>query len=354
MSDKFTEFEVTRITTESEVISSFCLKPRTPLVRVYVPGEYLLFEHIIEGKGVIRREYSISGQDEHGIRVTIKHETAPSKGIADGLMSTRFHTQLNEGDIVRAAGPMGAFTLDRTSTRPVVLLSGGVGLTPMVAMADELATNGTRETLFIHACENGRVHALGAEMRLLASKHQNFKTHFVYCKPDEADVLGVDYDTAGFVNREVLEKSLSVGNYEYYLCGPGPFMQAMYDLLHDMGVETNRISYEFFGPASVLKPKNTPTVAPKNPEKNTGQPMITFAKSGIEAPWDSELENMLEFAEDQGIMIDFSCRAGTCDTCKTKVISGDIEYPVEPFERPAEGYALLCCCLPKGNVELDA
>ncbi|MFK5978217.1 MAG: hypothetical protein QM488_04960 [Rhizobiaceae bacterium] len=178
MADKFTEFEVTRIVREFEIISSFCLAPKTPLSRDFVPGEYLIFEYTFDEEKLIRREYSISGQDEHGIRVTIKHETAPSESLPDEIMSSRFHAAISAGDIVRAAEPMGQFTLDRASNRSVVLLSGGVGLTPMVAMAHDLVKTGDRPTLFIHACERSKTQercgAYAKFNRLVRSAQSNF------------------------------------------------------------------------------------------------------------------------------------------------------------------------------------
>lgn len=353
MTERFTDFVVTRIVPESEIICSFYLAPQTPLPRDFVPGEYLLFEHTEPDAKPVRREYSISGQCSDGLRVTIKHETAPNAAVPDGVMSSRFHTALKPGDVLRAAGPMGKFTLDRESTRPAVLLSGGVGLTPLVAMAHDLAAEGTRQTLFIHACENGRVHAMGREMRDLATKHPNFSTHFVYRSPESGDRLKTDYDSTGIVEKPLLDELLPGLDCDFYLCGPAPFMQAMYDLLHEMGVQTDRISYEFFGPASVLRPRNGAAPEPGTKAGDTAQPTVTFARTGIEASWDPDIENLLEFAEDNGVMVDFSCRAGSCDTCKTKVLSGDVSYPQTPFELPAKGYALLCCCVPNGNLELD-
>jgi ferredoxin-NADP reductase len=348
MSDRFTTFDVREVVKESDIITSFYLEPRTPLARTFVPGEYLIFEHQPETGDPVRREYSISGTRGDEIRVTIKHETAPEDGMADGIMSTRFHNGVCVGDAVKAAGPMGAFTLDRTTERPVVLLSGGVGLTPVVAMAHDLA--GTpRETVFIHACENGKVHALGQEMHDLAVANNNLSIHTLYRAPTEADQQGRNYDTAGVITRDLLDRLVPGTHADFYLCGPGPFMAAMYDTLLEMNVDPDRISYEFFGPATVLKPKKTTEAKPAASDA----PMITFAKSGVEAAWDPAEENLLEFAEENGVMVDYSCRAGTCVTCMTKVTKGSVSYPVDPFEQPKEGYALLCCCVPDGDLELD-
>ncbi|MGC1505603.1 MAG: 2Fe-2S iron-sulfur cluster-binding protein [Sulfitobacter sp.] len=349
MSDRFMTFDVREVVKESNIITSFYLLPYAPLERSFVPGEYLVFEHQPESGAPIRREYSISGMRGDELRVTIKRETAPQAGLPDGVMSTRFHDTISVGDTVRAAGPMGAFLLARDTDRPVVLLSGGVGLTPLVAMAHELAAT-ARETVFVHACENGQVRAFGREITELAAAAENFTSHIAYREPADSDQLGRDYDTKGIITRELLEKLRPKTEADYYLCGPGPFMAAMYETLQEMGVDPDRIAYEFFGPATVLRPKR----AAKARSETACGPTVTFAKSGVEVPWDPAEENLLEFAEENGIMVDYSCRAGTCVTCMTKVNKGSVTYPVAPFEQPEEGYALLCCCVPESNLELDA
>lgn len=350
MSGEFISFEVREVVKESAIINSYYLAPQTPLTREYVPGEYLVFEYFDENEEVIRREYSISGKRGDEIRVTIKRETAPQCDLPSGVMSTRFHDQIKPGDIVKAGGPLGAFKLDRASTRPVVLLSGGVGLTPVVAMAHDLAKT-SRDTYFIHACEDGRVHALGDEIRQLASRYDNIRTHFLYRRPTTDDVKGRDYDTQGMISRSLIEQLIPSADCDFYLCGPSPFMTAVYEMLLDIGVVPERIAYEFFGPATVLNPKKA--VSKDTIVETSDAPKVTFVKSGEEFIWDASEENLLEFAEENGIMVDFSCRAGSCDTCKTKVLKGSVNYPVEPFERPEEGYALLCCCVPDSDLELD-
>lgn len=350
MTEKFMNFTVSDVIIESEIIKSFMLTPERPMERDFVPGEYMLFEANLDEGEPVRREYSISAVRNGDVRITIKREAAPEQDLPHGVMSTRFHDVLKKGDIVRAAGPMGAFKLDRSSDRPVVLLSGGVGLTPVVAMAHDLAGT-SRQTFFVHACENGRVHALGKEMRQLARDHDNIVNHFLYRAPTDEDVKGRDYDTEGMISRKLIEDLIPGCDCDFYLCGPSPFMTAMYDMLHDMGVATDRIAYEFFGPATVLRPKNP---APKKTAASEADgPTVAFKQSGVQVTWDPAEQNLLEFAEEHGIMVDFSCRAGSCDTCKTRILSGSVRYPVEPFERPDPGFALLCCCVPDGDVELD-
>jgi ferredoxin-NADP reductase len=259
------------------------------------------------------------------------------------------------GDKVRAAGPFGQFRLDRSSTRHVVLLSGGVGLTPLVAMARDVVDE-ERSVTFIHACEDGSVHAMGQEVRALAKGRRNMTTHFCYRLPRHEDKPGHDYDSTGFLTAGTLQSLLPLDDYDFYLCGPGPFMQALYDILSGLGVRDERIRYEFFGPATLLRKRDGATNIPPPDLKSTGeagQPTVHFVKSGISAAWDPRTANLLEFAEEQGLMPDFSCRAGTCESCKVGLVAGEIQYLFEPFERPAEGQALICCSVPSGDVTLD-
>lgn len=355
MSNQFRHYQVVEKTIESSIITSFLLKPDVGVAPEFCPGEYLIFELPCgENGAVVRREYSISGAVGDAIRVTIKREPA-ADGHAPGAGSAYFHDRVCVGSRIRAAGPFGQFRLDCSTGRHVVLLGGGVGQTPLVAMARKLAALGQAFT-FIHACEDGSVHAMGAEIRSLAAACSAMKTHFCYRLPRHEDRPGLDYDSTGFLSAKTLQRLLPIDDYDFYLCGPGPFMQAIYDILIRLGIRDDRIRYEFFGPATLLRAR-----APEQnlPPANLGMlddadiPLVHFAKSGLSAPWDPKSPNLLEFSEEQGLMPDFSCRAGTCESCKVRVISGDVDYLFEPFEKPGKGYALICCSKPAGHITLD-
>lgn len=355
MSDNFTTYTVTAKTVESVTISSFLLMPETGVAPAFVSGEYLIFELPCGPNGtVIRREYSISGLVNGALRVTIKREPA-ANGHAPGLGSNYFHDLVKVGSKLKAAGPFGQFHLDRASPRHVVLISGGVGLTPMVAMARELSSH-NKAFNFIHACEDGGVHAMGNEIRGLAKMHKSMTTHFCYRVPRDDDRAGRDYDSTGFLNASTLQRLLPLADYDFYLCGPAPFMQALYDILQSLGVRDDRIRYESFGPATLVRARasaSSVTQPGLRAESGSAALMVHFAKSGLSVAWDPALNTLLEFAEEQGLMADFSCRAGTCDSCKTMVLAGSTEYIFEPFQAPVDGSILLCCSVPKSNVTID-
>ncbi len=355
MSENFKTYTMTAKNVESSTISSFLLMPETGVSPDFRPGEYLIFELPCGSDGTaIRREYSISGLIDGALRVTIKREPAAISHLP-GLGSNYFHDTLNVGSKLQVAGPYGQFQLDRASPRHAVLLSGGVGLTPMVAMARDLSADGKGFT-FIHACEDGAVHAMGAEMRALAKAHKSMTTHFCYRLPRHADKPGRDYDSKGFLTAGTLQGLLPLADYDFYLCGPGPFMQAIYDILQNLGVRDDRIRYESFGPATLLRARASALNLPPpilHAEGDSNAPVVHFAKSGLSVAWDPSLNNLLEFAEEQGLMPDYSCRAGTCESCKTKVIAGSTEYLFEPFQAPTDGSVLLCCSIPKSDVTID-
>ena len=362
MSRPSKKYKVVNKITESEIITSFFLKPMDGSLPPVKPGQFLTFDLKINDD-TVRRTYSVSGWDGETYRITIKREPAPhdQPELPAGLSSNYFHDNVDVGSVLEAYDPSGNFVLNDQSSRPVVLLSGGVGLTPLVAMANVLAKQGTRKTWFIHACENARVHALGNEMRELDERHENITTCFAYRQPDECDRIGVDYDYEGVICHELLKSLLPIDDYEFYLCGPPGFMQAVFDTLIKAGITEDHISYEFFGPATVLRPtvEQMPLASQtvqadqsRSADEDLALPTITFSDSGITATWDPELDSLLEFAEAQGLMPDFSCRSGVCSTCECKLVSGELDYTEPPLEEPDEGYALICCSKPKGDVTL--
>ncbi|WP_442581176.1 2Fe-2S iron-sulfur cluster-binding protein [Mesorhizobium sp. ASY16-5R] len=346
---------------ESAVIASFYLEPADgqPLMP-FSPGQFLTFS--IEGVspgGTIWRNYSLSGSPHWSdrYRISVKREPASAPTYGPGLSSNYLHDDVNVGDLLWARGPEGRFMLDLQSSRPVVLLSGGVGLTPLVAMAHALARQGERKVRFIHACESGEVHALGDEIRRLATT--GLSTHFCYRNPRADDALGRDFDTHGIVTRELLQSLLPLDDYEFYLCGPSGFMQGVFGHLLSLGVRDERIRYEFFGPATVLRaqPPLVTKASSKTAEKSgsssdSAARLIRFADTGVTISWDESFDCLLDFAEAQGLNPAFSCRAGICSTCMCDLREGQVDYPIEPLEMPPEGKVLICCAKPRGDVVL--
>lgn len=357
----FRDLKVVAKTRESSIITSFDLEPVEPEGwRAFQPGQFLVFRvPAAGGNDTVLRNYSVSCSParEGSYRITVKREAAPQPGLPNGLSSCYLHDTIEVGDVLVAEGPRGEFVLDRASTRPVVLLSGGVGLTPMVSMLHALATESDRPTFFIHACENGDVHALRAEVETLAASRPGISAHFCYRSPTEQDKASKRHHSEGIVTRELLQSLLPLDDYEVYLCGPPPFMQALYQTLRGLGIEKNRIAYEFFGPATVLEqaPAPAPVAVPPAPDKKIASDDITveFRKSGLTVAWDEKAGSLLDFAEAQGLSPEFSCRAGICSTCKSHLVEGAVAYFEDPLDELAANEVLLCCSKPQGPVVID-
>jgi ferredoxin-NADP reductase len=359
----FVDYKVVARTRESDVISAFTLAPvGGGAVPAYRPGQYLVFRLTINGVTVLRN-YSVSGDsaDTQVLRIAVKREPAPSgTQWPGGVGSNHLHDHIHVGDILSAAGPMGDFVLAEDSERPVVLFSGGVGLTPMMCMLHRLVASSRRRVFFIHACENGKAHAFADEVLALAAQREGVSVHFCYREPTAADRESNRFHSEGLIGREQVQALLPLDDYDFYLCGPSPFMQANWRLLRDLGVDKQRIHYEFFGPATVLEAEvqdeSAPAILPafeSAPVGDAPEAQVRFMPSGTSMAWNDECESLLELAEQAGLNPDFNCRAGLCNTCMSTLVSGEVDYFEPPLDEPPQGRVLLCCSRPRGPVVIE-
>ena len=363
----FSRYRVVAKTRESAVITSFGLEPVEPgAVPAFIPGQFLTFRLPGEDGASVIRNYSLSGdpQDTSQWRISVKREPAPTDrpDVPHGFASSFLHEKTQVGDVLQVAGPMGAFILDQNSQRPVLLFSGGVGLTPMVSMLHWLSQHSTQPVYFIHACENGSVHALRDEVLELAKRRPGIHTHFCYRSPSDDDLERAAFHSQGLIGRQTLQALLPLDDYEVYLYGPPAFMQANWRLLRDLGIDAARIHYEFFGPATVLRDEQEQVPQPKIAEPATPPPVddsaeqtstVQFLPSGISIAWDPDCHSLLDLAEQAGLAPVFNCRAGICGTCQVGLREGQVEYFEEPLDPPAQGAMLLCCSRPVGSVVVD-
>lgn len=352
----FRKFEVAKKILECEGVTSLYLKPhdKAPLP-LYKPGQYITFQISLPGqqKAAIRC-YSLSDSHRPGhYRVTIK-KALPPPGVncKAGLVSSHFYDVVKEGDILDVKAPSGHFYLDLAESRPVVLISAGVGVTPMVSMLNALIDSGSKaEVWFFFGVRNKADHIFKEELEKAAAAHENVRMHVCYSRPDKTDVAGRDYQHEGRVTIELLKEKLPSNNYDYYLCGPGPFMNSITDGLMEWGVPKNSIHYEAFGPATVKK-----TAAPLTESETVvlSRLKVTFSRAGKTAGWTPSTTSLLDFAEANGIKIDAGCRAGNCGTCLVAIKSGSVDY-LGDFGASAEsGSCLTCVCKPKTDLVIDA
>ncbi|MCT8138464.1 NO-inducible flavohemoprotein [Anaerobacillus sp. CMMVII] len=253
---EYRNFVVSKKVQESDVITSFYLKPEDGgKLATYQPGQYISVKAVIDGEKYTHiRQYSLSdapGKDYY--RISVKREEASEK-TPDGIVSTFLHQEVNVGDVLEITSPAGDFVLNTKSNLPVVLISGGVGLTPMVSMLKTLAEyHPEKEVTFIHAAINGRTHALKEEVSKIASESDYINTFVCYEEPTEEDRLATNYDKEGYINLPWLQSILKSMDAEFYFCGPIPFMRAINQALTEWGVPQENIHFEFFGPATNLK-----------------------------------------------------------------------------------------------------
>jgi len=347
----FRQMRVANIHKESERVSSFILKPSDgqPLP-VFQAGQFVVLRLLVDpGKPPVLRSYSLSDLPaaDH-FRISVKDE---SNGIGSSFLCNR----AREGDRLDVSAPRGSFTL-RPSQNPVVLLSAGVGATPVMAMLHALAAERSpREIWWIYGARNRAEHPFAEESRSLLKQLSRGRGYIVYSRPAATDQAGADFDAPGHIDTALLERIGVPRESEFYLCGPSKFLKDMSDGLRNWGVFAGNVHTEIFGTLEAITPgmarvERTPRLPPGPPGSG---PAVSFARSGITAAWDPKFASLLELAEACDVPVRWSCRTGVCHTCMTGLIGGSITYDPEPLERPAPGNVLVCCSRPDAAVTLD-
>jgi ferredoxin-NADP reductase/MOSC domain-containing protein YiiM len=348
----FRRLTVTAIERESDSVISIRLEDRdgTPLPPAR-PGQYLTLRIRPDSDGrSVLRNYSLSGPPGADYyRITVKRE---HHGTASGYL----HTRLAVGDQLDIAAPRGTFILDRTSA-PVLLISAGIGATPVIAMLHALAKeHSDREIWWLHVARSSRDHSFAAEARDRLASLPNVRSQIHYSRPDQNDLEGRDYDSAGRLSASKLAEIDPPRDAEAYLCGPTPFMEEISAGLAAIGLDAAHIHTEPFGPAPGLTPgiASAPARAPHPPPGRPGAgPTIEFARSSLAIPWSDDYASLLELAEACDVPVRWSCRTGVCHNCETTLIAGTVDYNPDPVEPPAHGSALICCSQPHDDLVLD-
>jgi ferredoxin-NADP reductase/MOSC domain-containing protein YiiM len=348
----FQPLRVARIDRESPSVVSLVLEPvnSRPLT-VPFPGQFVVLR--LRPKAdtpPVFRSYSLSNLPNPGrYRISIKEEP-------HGVASTYVSTQLRTGDALDVSEPRGAFTL-RPGDLPVVLLSAGVGVTPVMAMLHALAAQASpRQVWWIFGARNRGDHPFAQEARDLLAKLANARSHVQYSRPDATDRLGLDFDAAGRLNVTVLEQLGVPRESDFYLCGPPAFLEDFTAGLGGWGVGRDRVHTEIFGSGKSVTPGLTkaPRPLPHVPEGSPGGgPRISFARAGLTVSWDSKFQSLLELAEACDVPVRWSCRTGVCHTCECGLISGSVKYDPDPLEPPAAGNLLICCSRPREDTVID-
>ena len=332
----FQALRVAEIRRESATISSFRLAGADGAVPAARAGQYLT----LRLRPGLVRSYSLSDvPDARGYRISVKREGAGSRFL---------HDRVKVGDVLDVAAPRGSFVL-REGTGPVVLISAGVGATPVLAMLHALGGSG-RAIWWLHGARNRAEHAFGAEVDALLAALPGAHRVLAYSRPGAADT---GYDVRGRLDLAALELPRDA---DYYVCGPDAFMRATGAALTARGVAPERVATEAFGAipvyaSGIVKAGDRPPHAPDG-APGTG-PVVTFSRSSLTVPWDDRYPSLLDFAEACDVPVGFGCRHGVCHNCESGLLSGDVTYDTEPLEPPPDGRILACCTRPGSELTLD-
>jgi ferredoxin-NADP reductase/MOSC domain-containing protein YiiM len=347
----FRQMRVAQIRKESDSVTSFVLIPidGQPLP-LFAAGQFVVLRlHIDPDKPPVLRSYSLSdlpAADHY--RISVKSEL---NGIGSSFLCHR----AREGDVLDVSAPRGSFTL-RSGESPVVLLSAGVGATPVMSMLHALAgERSEREIWWIFGARNRAEHLFAEESRSLLKQLSRGRGYIVYSRPTAIDQVGTDFDAPGHIDTALLERIGVPQGGDFYLCGPPSFLQNMRDGLGNWGVLVGNVHTEIFGSLEAVTPGMAQVAhTPHQPRGTPGSgPRVSFARSGITTAWDPKFLSLLELAEACDVPVRWSCRTGVCHTCMTGLIAGSIGYNPEPLEAPAPGNVLVCCSQPNADVTLD-
>lgn len=350
-------FRVERKVIEDEArsVCSFYLVPEdAQALPSFLPGQFLTFRLDVPGTTAteqIIRCYSLSDAPRaDGYRISVKRALPPRDcTVPAGRSSNHLHDHVEVGSPLQVRAPSGHFHIDR-SNAPVVLIGGGIGITPMLSMLSwSLNEQPGREVWLFYGVRNGRELVMKSHLEQLAAAHPNFHLRFCFSDPLPQEVAGRDYHFASRVDVRLLRAELPLKPYHFYICGPTPLMESLVPALEDWGVPDAHIHFEAFGPASI---KRKPSVT-QQAVTTQSDIVVTFARSGKRFQWQPDVGSLLEFAEANGIAVDSGCRAGGCGSCQTTITSGEVSYGQAPEFDPEPGSCLLCTCIPKTSVTLE-
>lgn len=319
------------------------------------PGQYLTVNlEVPDPAGgpprALVRCYSLSDRprpDHYRISIKRVAATPGRPDLPPGAASSHFHDHIREGARLSVRAPSGHFHLVEEGL-PMVLIAGGIGITPLLAILNTLAHRGDpRPVWLFYGVRNGSEQIMKEHLQTLREDYPSLHLRVCYTEPAAGEEPGRDYQHAGRLDAELLRRTLPFGRYAFYLCGPPAMMESLVPALEDLGVAPQDIHYESFGPASLTR-QRTPAEAAGADQAFA----VRFSRSGKTVPWDPRAGSLLAFAEDQGIRVESGCRAGSCGCCQTAVESGEVEYLQTPDADIAPGHCLLCIGKPTSDLTL--
>lgn len=347
----FRPLKVTDVHYENAHVLSLTMESDGEAAARAAPGQFITLRLPAEGaRSPVLRNYSLTDTSTSGrYPISVKEEP---HGIAGAYLRQR----IGVGDTIETAAPRGGFIL-RPGAQPVVLLSAGIGVTPVLAMLRALVGAKTKRRIWwIHSARNSEEHPFAREVDELLRALPDSRRMVAYTHPLPQDRPGAVFDSVGRLNADGLRRLAIPADADVYLCGPNSFMRDLGVSLGSLGIPSQHVRTEFFGPGAsyapgLLKEEERPPHAPSGPA-GTG-PEVSFARSGLTIRWDDRYASLLELAEAADVRVRWACRTGLCHTCISRLVSGAVSYDPEPIERPSEDNVLICCSRPTANVTLD-
>lgn len=343
---------VAKVAESADVVSLRLAAPDAVPLPPPLPGQFVAVRFDVgDGRSALTRSYSLSGPPGAAdYRLSVKREPG-------GAASTHVSTSVDTGSVVDVAAPRGTFTLAHDE-RPVLLVSAGIGVTPVLAMLHALAAAGSdREVWWLHSARNGTEHPFAAESRDLLARLPSSRTQICYSAPLPADRLGHDYTRPGRLSGDVLAELGVSGEAHAYVCGPVPFMADLSKALQDLGLDPGRVRTEVFGAGPPVTPGVVDEGEGRPPHQPSGEPgdgpVVTFARSGLTTRWRRDDASLLELAEACDVPVRWSCRTGVCHTCETALLAGSVSHDPAPVDVPTAGNVLVCSAAPQEDLVLD-
>jgi len=357
----YRKYKVIRKIQESDLVVSLYLTPvdDIPLTQ-FMPGQHLMFKLHIPGQQVpVFRYYSFSDiYNTKYYRVSVKKELPPLNNLTlpNGLASSYLYDYVKEGDILEAKGPSGDFYLNPGDSKPVVLIAGGIGITPLLSMVKSIAKLNPRKMVYFFYGVNGSgEHSFRTEIQELGKSYDNLAVTTFYNKIGLGDIQGLHYDHEGYINiKTILQISKNI-HLNYYICGPGPMMAFITNELQALGVEKDNIHIESFNNQSgqSLEEESKESLTNEGNLKSDTVFSVDFSRSGKKIQWDDRYRSILEFAEGNDIEISSGCLFGDCGTCLTEVKEGSVHYLHKTLAAIDKGKCLPCSCIPTSNIVLN-
>lgn len=357
----YRKYKVIRKVKENDLVVSLYLTPidGAPLTQ-FMPGQHLMFKLYIPGQEVpVFRYYSFS--DTFGpeyYRVSVKKELPPLNNptLPEGLVSSWLYNCVKEGDILEAKGPLGDFYLNPEDNKPVVLIAGGIGITPLLSMIKSIAkVNPGKMVYFFYGVNGSNDHSFQTELQEIGEAYDNISITTFYNKISIGDIQGVHYNYGGYINIKTILQIAENIHLDYYICGPGGMMTYISEELGKLGVNSDNIHIESFSnqnDQSFEEDTQSPLQDQEN-LKNGTEFSIEFLQSGKKIKWDNRYRSILEFAEGNDIEISSGCLFGDCGTCLTELKEGNVRYMHQTLITADKGKCLPCSCIPTSNIVLN-